>query len=222
MKDVQIEKSWKEKLKNFLNSDVWLSLSDFVQKEYLSKAVYPKQEDLFNAFSLTPFDKVKVVIIGQDPYHGEVQAYGLCFSVQDGVKLPPSLKNIYKEIESDIGIKKDFTKGNLEEWGSQGVLLLNSILTVVSGEPASHRGKGWEKLTDMAIKTISDQREGAVFMLWGNFAKEKKGLIDTTKHLVLEAPHPSPLSAHTGFLGCKHFSQANEYLKGRGEEGIEW
>lgn len=222
MNDVKIETSWKEKLAPFFESETWHRLSEFVRNEYLTKTVYPKPQDLFKAFDLTPFDEVKVVILGQDPYHGSGQAHGLCFSVQDGVTPPPSLKNICKEIESDLGIKKDFSKGNLEEWGRQGVLLLNAILSVIASQPASHRGQGWEEFTDTVIKTISDQREGVVFLLWGNFARSKKALIDTSKHLVLEAPHPSPFSAHTGFLGCKHFSQANEYLKGTGEKGIEW
>ncbi len=222
MLDIQIEKSWKGRLSAFFESDTWNKLSEFIQGEYLSKTVYPKKEDLLKAFELTSFEDVKVVILGQDPYHGEGQAHGLCFSVPEGVRTPPSLKNIYKEIESDLGIKKDPTDGNLEEWGRQGVFLLNAILSVVAAQPASHRGQGWEGFTDTVIKTISREREGVVFMLWGNFAKSKKDLIDTSRHLVLEAPHPSPFSAHTGFLGCKHFSQANEYLKKRGGKGIEW
>ena len=219
---MQIEKSWKGRLGEFFQSVAWKNLSEFVRNQYLSKTVYPKQGDIFKAFELTPFEDVKVVILGQDPYHGEVQAHGLCFSVPEGVRVPPSLKNIYKEIESDLGIKKDFSKGNLEEWGRQGVFLLNAILSVVASQPTSHRGRGWEEFTDTVIKTISDEREGVVFMLWGNFARSKKSLIDTKKHLVLEAPHPSPFSAHTGFMGCGHFSQANEYLKKKGEREIKW
>ena len=222
MQDAQIEKSWKGRLNKFFQSETWKNLSEFVRNEYLFKIVYPKPADMFKAFELTPFEDVKVVILGQDPYHRAGQAHGLCFSVQDGVTPPPSLKNIYKEIESDLGTEKDFTKGNLEEWGRQGVLLLNVILSVAASQPASHRGQGWEEFTDTVIKTISEEQEGVVFMLWGNFARSKKTLIDTNKHLVLEAPHPSPFSAHTGFLGCKHFSQANEYLKNEGEKEINW
>jgi uracil-DNA glycosylase len=222
MKPLQIEKSWEGRLKDFFQSETWKNLLEFVRNEYLSETVYPKQEDIFKAFELTPSRDVKVVILGQDPYHGEGQAHGLCFSVPEGIKVPPSLKNIYKEIESDLGVKKDPENGNLEEWGKQGVFLLNAILSVVAGQPASHRGQGWEEFTDTVIKTISDQRKGVVFMLWGNFARGKKSLIDASKHLVLEAPHPSPFSAHTGFLGCKHFSQANEYLKERRRKEIEW
>jgi uracil-DNA glycosylase len=222
MEGFQIEKSWRRRLGEFFQSEVWKNLSEFVRNEYLSKTIYPKQEDIFKAFELTPFEDVKVVILGQDPYHGEGQAHGLCFSVKDGVNPPPSLKNIYKEIESDLGAKKDFSKGNLEGWARQGVFLLNAILSVVASQPASHRGQGWEEFTDTVIKTISDEHEGVVFMLWGNFARSKKALIDTKKHLVLEAPHPSPFSAHTGFLGCRHFSQVNEYLKRRGEKEIQW
>ncbi len=222
MQEIGIEKSWKGRLGEFFQSETWANLSQYIQSEYKTKTVYPKHEELFKAFEFTPFDNVKVVILGQDPYHGEGQAHGLCFSVPDGVTPPPSLKNIYKEIESDLGIKKDVTKGNLEEWGRQGVFLLNAIMSVSSGQPASHRGHGWEDFTDTVIKTISDEREGVVFMLWGNFARSKKSLIDTSKHLVLEAPHPSPFSAYTGFLGCKHFSTCNEYLEGRDEKRIEW
>lgn len=222
MQEVNIEKSWKERLGKFFEGETWRDLSSFVRSEYLSKTIYPKPENLFHAFEITPFDEVKVVILGQDPYHGAGQAHGLCFSVPEGLTVPPSLRNIYKEIQSDTGVIKDATKGNLEEWGRQGVFLLNAILSVVAGNPASHQGKGWEEFTDTVIKTISDEKEGVVFMLWGNFARGKKGLIDTSRHLVLEAPHPSPFSAHTGFLGCRHFSQANEYLKKKGKEGIVW
>jgi uracil-DNA glycosylase len=222
MNHVGISKNWKGRLKGFFELDTWKNLSLFVKNEYLTKTTYPKQEDLFKAFELTPFEEVRVVILGQDPYHGAGQAHGICFSVSDGIKPPPSLKNIYKEIESDLGIKKDPANGNLEEWGRQEVFLLNAILSVVAGEPASHRGHGWEEFTDTVIKTISDEREGVVFMLWGAFAGGKKNLIDTSRHLVLEAPHPSPFSAYTGFFGCKHFSKCNEYLKKKGKEGIEW
>ncbi len=221
-KEVTIEESWKEKLKDFFETETFNTLISFIKDEYLSKKVFPAPRNLFKAFSLTPFPKVKVVILGQDPYHGDGQANGLSFSVPEGVPVPPSLKNIYKEVESDLGIKKDFSNGDLEQWASQGVLLLNAVLTVVASTPASHKGKGWEEFTDTVIKKISDEGEHVVFMLWGNFARGKRGLIDTTKHLVLEAPHPSPFSVHSGFFGCKHFSRCNEYLRKHEKEEIVW
>ena len=212
MKDLDIEPEWKSALDNYLASDKFRDLLAFIKDESKTKKIFPGTSDIFRAFWLTPFSHVKVVILGQDPYHNDNQAHGLCFSVPEGQTPPPSLKNIYKEIESDLGIKKDRTKGNLEPWARQGVFLLNAILTVVAHTPASHRDKGWEDFTDMVIKTISDKQEHVVFMLWGNFARSKKYLIDATKHLILEAPHPSPFSAHTGFLGCRHFSKCNKYL----------
>ncbi|MFZ4648520.1 MAG: uracil-DNA glycosylase [Patescibacteria group bacterium] len=221
-KTVNIEPEWKEALNDLLTSEKFLSLANFVRKEYLIKRVFPKPEDIFKAFWLTPFSKVKVVILGQDPYHGEHQAHGLCFSVQDGITPPPSLKNIYKEIESDLKIKKDFSNGNLESWGKQGVFLLNAILTVVAHQPASHSKKGWEEFTDTVIKTLSDKRENLVFILWGNYARSKKVLIDNKKHLILEAPHPSPFSAYSGFFGCRHFSKTNSYLEKQQLEKIDW
>lgn len=221
-KDVAIEPEWKEVLKEYFESDNFKNLTDFIREEYKTKAVYPKPNDIFRAFWHTPFSKVKVVILGQDPYHGIGQAHGLSFSVPNGVNPPPSLKNIYKEIESDLGIKKDFRNGNLEAWAKQGVFLLNAILSVVANTPTSHRGKGWEDFTDNVIKIISDNHENIVFMLWGNFARSKKSLIDTGRHLVLESPHPSPFSADSGFFGCKHFSKCNEYLKSHKKEAIEW
>ncbi len=221
-KEVSIEESWKKNLKDFFETETFNTLISFIKDEYLSKKVFPAPRNLFKAFSLTPFPKVKVVILGQDPYHGDGQANGLSFSVPEGVPVPPSLKNIYKEVESDLGIKKDFSNGDLEQWASQGVLLLNAVLTVVASTPASHKGKGWEEFTDTVIKKISDEHEQVVFMLWGNFARGKKGLIDTTKHLVLEAPHPSPFSVHSGFFGCKHFSRCNEYLRKHEKEEIVW
>jgi uracil-DNA glycosylase len=190
--------------------------------QYKNKKIYPKPKDLFKAFWLTPFDQVKVVILGQDPYHGAGQAEGLCFSVPDGLPLPPSLQNIYKEIESDLNIKKDFKNGNLEGWAKQGVFLLNAILTVVANTPASHQGRGWEAFTDFVIETISKEKENVVFILWGNYARGKKTLIDTTKHLVIESTHPSPFSAYHGFFGSKPFSKCNEYLKSHGEKEIDW
>lgn len=196
-------------------------LSAFVKGEYQSTTVYPPPKCIFNAFDLCPFDKVKVVILGQDPYHGVGQAMGLCFSVPTGVRLPPSLQNVYKELRTDIGVPIRET-GDLTHWAEQGVLLLNATLTVRAGEPGSHQKRGWEQFTDGAIKTLSDEREHLVFILWGNYARAKKDLIDMNKHLVLEAPHPSPFSAHTGFFGCRHFSKANAYLQTHDMEPICW
>ncbi len=221
-KPVNIEPEWANKLQNYFSSESFQQLADFVREEYVQKSVYPKPQDIFRAFWLTPFSNVKVVVLGQDPYHGTNQAHGLSFSVPENIKVPPSLQNIYKEIESDLGIKKDFTVGNLESWANQGVLLLNAILTVVANQPASHREKGWEEFTDTVIKTISDQQKNVVFMLWGNFARSKKALIDTGKHLILEASHPSPFSAYSGFFGCKHFSKCNEYLLKNNKKEIMW
>ncbi len=208
-REVDIEPRWAEVLKPFFETETWGKLSDFVRDEYKNKKIYPKSTDLFKAFWLTPFDQVKVVVLGQDPYHGAGQAHGLCFSVEDGTALPPSLKNIYKEIESDLKIKKDFKNGNLESWAKQGVFLLNAILTVVASTPASHQGKGWEEFTNFVIKTISEKKKNVVFVLWGNYAKGKSALIDTTKHLVIESPRPSPFSAYNGFFGSKPFSKCN-------------
>ena len=219
---VKIEPSWAEQLAGYFDTAKFKSLSDFIRSEYLSKTVYPKPENIFKAFWLTPFSEVKVVILGQDPYHGAGQAHGLCFSVPDGIKPPPSLVNIYKELEADLGIKKDFTSGNLEDWARQGVFLLNAILTVVASTPASHQKKGWEDFTDEVIKTISQRKEHVVFILWGNYARAKRVLIDQTKHLVIEAPHPSPFSAYSGFFGSKPFSQVNNYLKQQGKSEINW
>ncbi|MFA6000221.1 MAG: uracil-DNA glycosylase [Candidatus Paceibacterota bacterium] len=221
-KEVNIEPSWKEVMRDYFDTGNFRKLSDFVRAEYVNKKIYPKPQDVFKAFSLTPFDKVKVVILGQDPYHGAGQAEGLSFSVQPGVKLPPSLQNIYKEIENDLGIKKDFTDGHLEPWARQGVFLLNAILTVVANFPASHQGKGWEEFTDKVIETISEKKEHVVFILWGNFARSKKVLIDEGKHLIIESPHPSPFSANNGFFGSKPFSKCNDYLIKNGGEKISW
>jgi len=221
MSEVQLESSWKTKLHGELTKQYFSGLRSFVHGEYTHKKVYPHPRDMFRAFDLCPFETVKVVILGQDPYHGPGQANGLCFAVNDGVTLPPSLRNIFKEIESDLGYKIEKT-GDLERWAKQGVLLLNATLTVRAHEAGSHQGKGWEEFTDATIKTLSQEREGLVFMLWGKYAKEKGKDIDWAKHLVLEATHPSPFAAHKGFFGCKHFSQANEYLKARGEKEIEW
>lgn len=219
---VKIEPKWKIALEKAFDTNSFDKLSAFVRSEYINKKVFPAPENLFKAFWLTPFDEVKIVILGQDPYHSPKQAHGLCFSVPDKISLPPSLKNIYKEIEQDLNIKKDFKSGNLEHWAKQGVFLLNAILTVVSGKAASHRNQGWEEFTDNVIKVVSEKKEGLVFMLWGNYARSKKNLIDNKKHLILEAPHPSPLSAYSGFFGCKHFSKCNEYLKKNNKTIINW
>jgi uracil-DNA glycosylase len=222
MNQATIDLEWAKALKDYFQTEAFASLTDFIQKEYTTKKVYPVQLDIFRAFSLTPFSKVQVVILGQDPYHGDGQAHGLSFSVPAGVAVPPSLKNIYKEIESDLGIKKDFKNGNLESWATQGVLLLNTVLSVVAGRPASHKDCGWEKFTDTVITKLSNEHEHLIFMLWGNFAKSKKALIDTRKHLVLEAAHPSPFSVHSGFFSCKHFSKCNEYLRIHNKKEIVW
>jgi len=218
---VKIEKSWKEALKEEFSKPYFKDITEFVRKEYLSAKVYPPPKFVFNAFELTPFDNVEVVIIGQDPYHGDGQAHGLCFSVPEDITIPPSLKNIYKEIQDDIGGEIPKT-GNLESWAKQGVLLLNATLTVRAHLAGSHQNKGWETFTDSVIKNISDKKENIVFILWGNYARNKKSLIDTNKHLVLEASHPSPFSAYSGFFGCKHFSKTNEYLKEKGKKEVKW
>jgi uracil-DNA glycosylase len=221
-KSFDIEPGWHKELRDYFETEKFKNLLDFVSAEYVSKTIYPEMQNIFKAFWLTPFENVKVVIIGQDPYHGKGQAMGLSFSVPKGARLPPSLKNIYKEIETDIGIKKDFTDGDLSKWASQGVMLLNSILTVVEESPASHQKHGWEELTDTVIKKISSGRERVVFMLWGKYAQSKKALIDTDKHIVFTAPHPSPFSAHSGFFGCKHFSSSNKYLRENNIKEINW
>ncbi len=221
MDNVRIEASWKERLLPEFEKPYFSSLRSAIRKAYVEGKVFPPPDRIFYAFDLCPFDKVKVVILGQDPYHGTGQANGLCFAVNEGVKLPPSLQNIFKEIEHDLG--REVTKaGNLERWAKQGVLLLNATLTVSAHQAGSHQGKGWEVFTDAVVRTLSAQREGIVFMLWGNYAKEKGKGIDWGRHLVLEAAHPSPFSAYSGFFGCKHFSQANEYLKKKGKGEIEW
>jgi len=220
--DVQLEKSWKRALSDQFELDYFKKLTEIVRTSYTNgEVVYPPPKLIFNAFEICPFNNVKVVILGQDPYHGEGQAHGLCFSVQDGVKVPPSLQNIYKELQSDLGIPIR-TTGDLSSWAKQGVLLLNATLTVEAGKPGSHQGLGWETFTDTVIKKISDDKEHVVFLLWGKYAQEKGKIIDTTKHLVLTAPHPSPFSAYTGFFGCKHFSKANEYLEAHDIIPIDW
>ena len=219
----QMEEGWKKALAEEFGAEYMKELKKKLVEEMKSGIViYPPSKQIFNAFKLTPFEKVKVVILGQDPYHGKGQAHGLSFSVPNGVIPPPSLVNIFKEIESDLKVKISKINGNLESWTKQGVLLLNAILTVRANNPASHRNLGWEKLTNAAIKTLSDKRERIVFLLWGKFAQEKESLIDTSKHLVLKAPHPSPFSANFGFFGCKHFSKTNDYLLKTGQTSIEW
>jgi len=218
---VKIEPSWKEALQEEFSKPYFKELSEFVRGEYLAARVFPPPQFIFNAFALCPFNKIKVVILGQDPYHGAGQAHGLCFSVPENEAVPPSLQNIYKEIASDIGGEIP-RHGNLEHWARQGVLLLNATLTVRAHTAGSHQGKGWEEFTDTAIKALSDKKENLVFLLWGNYARKKSGLIDWEKHLVLESAHPSPFSASNGFFGNKHFSQTNAYLKKHGKGPIGW
>lgn len=219
---VKIEESWREVLQPQFDSVYFEMLTTFVRKAYQASTVYPPGSKIFEAFNRTPFDKVKVVILGQDPYHGPNQAHGLCFSVQDGIQPPPSLINIYKELQKEYGVAVNMTNGNLMRWADQGVLLLNATLTVEAGKAGSHQGKGWETFTDAAIKALSDRREGLVFMLWGSYAQQKGRVIDRTRHLVLESSHPSPLSVYRGFDGCGHFKKANQYLQSRGQEPIDW
>ena len=219
---VKIEESWREVLQPQFDIVYFEMLTTFVRKAYQATTVYPPGSKIFEAFNRTPFDKVKVVILGQDPYHGPNQAHGLCFSVQDGIQPPPSLINIYKELQKEYGVAVNMTNGNLTRWADQGVLLLNATLTVEAGKAGSHQGKGWETFTDAAIKALSDRREGLVFMLWGSYAQQKGRVIDRSKHLVLESSHPSPLSVYRGFDGCGHFKKANQYLQSHGQEPIDW
>jgi uracil-DNA glycosylase len=219
--DVRIEESWKMKLRNEFQKDYFLKLADFVKDEYRSKTIYPPGSLIFNAFNHCPFNKVKAVIIGQDPYHGPDQAHGLCFSVREGIAFPPSLLNIFKEIEADLGNPKP-TSGNLERWAGQGVLLLNATLTVRAHMAGSHQRKGWEDFTDAAINLLNSEKKNLVFFLWGAYAQKKGETIDESKHLVLRSVHPSPLSASRGFFGNRHFSRCNEYLKLHMIEPIDW
>lgn len=219
--DVRISPSWRVRLQPEFDKPYFHDLVEFVRKEHGSQTVYPPGREIFAAFDACPFEEVKVVIIGQDPYHGPGQANGLCFSVRDGVRMPPSLVNIFKEIQQDLG--KPFpSSGNLERWARQGVLLLNATLTVRAGEPGSHQGKGWEAFTDSVIKTISAEKSGVVFLLWGAYAQKKGELIDRSRHMVLMSAHPSPFSADRGFFGNKHFSKTNEYLRSKGLKEIDW
>lgn len=237
MADVRMHESWKAHLKDEFEKEYFVKLTQFVREEYKNKTVFPAPHSIFSAFEFCPFDKVKVVILGQDPYHGRGQANGLCFSVNDGVAIPPSLGNIYKEIAKDIGggappgrgvpppQKRGVRpppSGNLERWATQGVLLLNATLTVAAAQPGSHQKKGWEEFTDAAIRALSEKKEHLVFLLWGKYAQEKGACIDEKKHLVLRAAHPSPFSAFSGFFGCKHFSQTNAYLEFSEQTPIQW
>ncbi len=219
--DVKIEQGWKSKLKPEFDKEYFIRLTDFVRAEYGKGAVYPPGPLIFNAFDVCPFDKVKAVIIGQDPYHGQGQAHGLCFSVKDGIDYPPSLLNIFKEIESDLGIRIK-ASGDLSRWADQGVLLLNATLTVRAHQAGSHQRKGWEELTDYVIKVLNEEKQNLVFFLWGAYAQKKGGSIDRSKHLVLESVHPSPLSASRGFFGNRNFSQCNDYLSKNGISPIDW
>ena len=219
--DVRIEESWKQRLAEEFEKDYFVKLTEFVRSEYMRTTIYPPAKLIFNAFDHCPFDKVKVVIIGQDPYHGPGQAHGLCFSVNEGVPNPPSLQNIFKEIQSDLGNPLP-PNGDLTRWANQGVLLLNATLTVQAHQAGSHQRRGWETFTDAAIRILAEERENIVFILWGAYAQKKGAFIDRNKHLVLTSAHPSPLSAYNGFFGNKHFSRANEYLKEHGETEIDW
>ncbi len=221
MIDPKIEESWKRVLMDEFNKPYFVALKEFLVEEKKKYMVYPEGKNIFNAFAYTPFDAVKVVIIGQDPYHGPGQAHGLSFSVPEGIQKPPSLVNIFKEIKNDVG-KEIPDSGNLESWARQGVMLLNATLTVRANQAGSHQKHGWEQFTDSVIKTLSEQKTGLVFLLWGRFAQDKAALIDQSKHHVLKAAHPSPLSAYNGFFGCKHFSKTNEILRAQGKEPIQW
>lgn len=220
--DVKIEESWKEALLEEFGKDYFVQLISFLKQEKAAgNIIYPPGPKIFEAFTLTPLDKVKVVILGQDPYHGPGQAMGLCFSVPDGIQLPPSLQNIFKELATDVGVQAGKC-GDLTKWAKQGVFLLNAILTVRKASAASHQNRGWEQFTDAVIKTISDKKENVVFILWGNYAGSKQKLIDTSKHFIIKSPHPSPLSAYSGFFGSKPFSKTNEFLESKGLAGVDW
>jgi uracil-DNA glycosylase len=221
-REIRLEPSWLARLEGEFDKDYMLQLREFLQQEKRAgKQIYPPGDELFNAFDHTPLDKVKVVILGQDPYHGDGQAHGLCFSVCRGIAIPPSLQNIFKELHRDLGIPFP-GHGELTAWADNGVLLLNSVLSVERACAASHQGRGWEQFTDRVIEVVNREREGVVFMLWGSYAQRKGGIIDSSRHCVLKAPHPSPLSAHRGFIGCGHFRAANDYLQARGETPVDW
>jgi len=219
--NVKISPSWKKELQPEFEKPYFAKLADFVKKEYNQHKIFPPGKEIFSAFEHCQFENVKVVIIGQDPYHGPNQANGLCFSVRDGIRKPPSLVNIFKEIQAELG-KPIPVSGNLERWADQGVLLLNATLTVRAHNAGSHQNKGWEIFTDAVIKTVSAHKEGVVFLLWGAFAQKKAALIDNSKHLILQSAHPSPFAAHRGFFGNGHFKKANEYLKSKGKQEIDW
>jgi uracil-DNA glycosylase len=220
--NIRIEKNWKKELKEEFKKSYFVELARMTREEYLKTEVYPPPNKVFRAFEMTPFNKVKVVILGQDPYHGPDQANGLCFAVSQDVKLPPSLQNIYKELESDLGVKSRL-EGDLENWAKQGVLLLNATLTVKAHQAGSHQNRGWEEFTDRVIKVLSEKREKLVFILWGNYAQKKGEVIcKTNKHLVLRSPHPSPFSAYSGFFGSAPFSKTNLYLEMNGKKAIDW
>lgn len=219
---VNFGNSWDKVLEGEFDKPYYLQLREFLISEYRSCIVYPNMYDIFNAMKYTPYENVRAVIIGQDPYHGEGQAHGLCFSVKKGVVVPPSLQNIFKEIKADVGIDNMGKHGELTSWAKSGVLLLNAVLTVRAGQAGSHRGKGWETLTDRIIEKLNERPEPIVFLLWGAYAKSKKALITAPQHFVLTAAHPSPLSAYNGFFGCRHFSQTNEFLKSKGLTEIDW
>lgn len=223
VENVKIESTWKAQLTEEFEKPYFLDIKRYLIEDHKKGiTIYPPAKEIFNAFNLTPFNKVKIVMLGQDPYHGKGQAHGLCFSVKDGIKPPPSLVNIYKELKNDIPNFKIPQHGNLINWAKQGVFLLNAMLTVKANQPASHQKIGWQNFTDTVIKTISENKKGIIFMLWGNFAKRKSELIDEKRHHILKAAHPSPFSAYNGFFGCKHFSQANAILKAKNEAEIDW
>ncbi len=219
--DVRIAADWKELLREEFEKPYFRELTDFVRQEYAAGTVYPKGRNIFRAFDKCPFDRLKAVIIGQDPYHGEGQANGLCFSVGEGIPFPPSLQNIFKEVARDTGRPLP-ASGNLDRWAEQGVLLLNAVLTVRAHEAASHAGRGWEQFTDAVVRAIAERKQGIVYLLWGSYAQRKGAIADPAKNCILKAVHPSPLSAYRGFFGCSHFSQANDYLLKMGKEPIIW
>lgn len=220
---IKLDESWKQRLLTTFSQPYMQNLRAYLAEEKrLGKVIYPPGKDIFNAFNLTPFEQVKVVILGQDPYHGPKQAHGLCFSVQPEIKPPPSLVNIFREIESDLGRPLANRGGNLESWARQGVLLLNAVLTVERGRAGAHQSRGWEQFTDEIIERLNQEYEHLVFLLWGSYAQKKGQIIDSRRHLVLKAPHPSPLSAYRGFMGCRHFSRTNQYLEANGRQPIDW
>ena len=221
-REIRLDPSWKNRLESEFSQPYMIALRQFLlERKGGGAVIYPPGDLIFNSMNSTPFEAVKVVILGQDPYHGPGQAHGLCFSVLDGVAIPPSLINVYKELEADLGSARPLN-GNLQNWAGQGVLLLNAVLTVEQGRAGAHQGKGWEEFTDRIVSELNESRDGLVFMLWGSYAMKKGAMIDRSRHLVLTAPHPSPLSAHRGFLGCRHFSKANEWLVQHGQSPVEW